>query len=272
SPTVKAMDLTDRRALVTGASRGIGAAIARRLSRAGCEVIVAARTTVDLETIATETGGHAVHLDAADPAQVDGFIDRVEADRGPIDLLVSNAGVEAMNLIDRTGADEIEHIMRVNLLTPQHLTSQVLPGMIDRGRGHLLYTSSLAATAAAPAMSVYCASKAGLTRFAESVRMELKNLDVGVTVLHLGPVDTDMWERIESEPAGRSMLRRGQCLGYVVTVSSNTVADAAVKAVQRNQREVRLPRRMALAPFITGLGTRGQEAILAGVDPRADVD
>jgi len=244
--------------------------MARAFADAGSDVILAARTEADIEAIAGEIGGHAIVLDAADPAQVDGFIHRVEAAHGPIDVLVNNAGTETMNLIDRIEADEIERTMRINLLTPQHLTRQVLPGMLARGRGHLLYTSSLAATAATPSMSVYCASKAGLTRFAESVRMELKNLDIGVTVLHLGPIDTAMWDRIDADPSSTSMLDRGRRLRYVVTVPADTVAAAAVRAVQDGRREVRLPRRMALAAIMNGFGTRSQEAILAGIDPRAD--
>ena len=158
---------------------------------------------------------------------------------------------------------------RVNLITPKQLTAQVVPGMIDRGKGHLAYTSSTAATNGTPLMSVYSSTKGGLTRFAESVRMELRDTDINVTILHLGPIDTSMWDRVDAHPAMKQILERGTKLGVLAIADPVHVAKDTLTAVQRNKREVRLPKRMAGGIALNGIGTRTMETLLRGIDFRA---
>ena len=264
------MDLNGARVLITGASKGIGAEMARHFAAAGAEVVLSARSEAAIDELATELGGHAVPFDAADPKSVAGFIDRVETQVGPIDVLINNAGVESSTLIEDTDEDEIERTIRINLITPEQLTRQMLPKMLERGKGHLVYTSSVAATIGQAGMSVYCSTKGGLTRFAEAVRGEMKKTPIDVTILHLGPIDTEMWDRLEDEAGMQRVVERGLKLGAMAKVSAETVAEETVKAVEKGKREVRLPKRMAGGAFLNGLNTRSFEALGAGIDPRAE--
>jgi short-subunit dehydrogenase len=264
------MDIQGARVLITGASRGIGEAIAREFAEAGALVIACARSADAINALAEEIGGAAVPFDAADPRQVDGFIDRVEAEHGAIDVLINNAGVETKRLIEDTSAEEIEHAIRVNLITPEQLTAQMVPRMIERGRGHLVYTSSVAATTGQPGLSVYCSTKGGLTRFAESVRMELKSTGIGVTVLHLGPIATDMWQRLDEDPPFKKGIQKATKLGLFAVAPVGQVATATLVAVQKNKREVRLPKRMAGGASLNGVNTRTYEAVYRGIDPRVE--
>lgn len=264
------MDVDGARVLITGASKGIGARMVREFAAAGAHVVLAARSEGAIEQLAGEVGGVAMPFDAADPASVDGFVDRVEAAHGPVDVLVNNAGVETSQLLEDTDEADIERTIRINLITPEQLTRQALPGMIERGRGHLVFTSSVAATVGQAGMSVYCSTKGGLTRFAEAVRMELKRTPVGVTVLHLGPVDTEMWDRLEERNGMQRAIDRAMKLGVLAKAGPDEVARATVRAVQKDRREVRLPRRLAPSIAVNGFGTRSFEALGAGIDPREE--
>ena len=264
------MDVRGARVLITGASRGIGEGIARRFAAAGAHVIGAARSADALARLADDTGCTAVAFDAADPEQVDGFIDRVEAEHGAIDVLINNAGVDTNGLIEDATAEDIDRTMQINLVTPAQLTRQIVPSLLERGGGHLVFTSSMAAAGGAATMSIYSATKAGLTRFAESVRMELVDDDIGVTILHLGPVETAMWQRLEGSEASRLMLERGRKFGALAVATVDDVADAALRAVESGRREVRLPRRMAVAPMLNGVMSRTTELLYRGIDVRAE--
>jgi len=144
------MDLSERRVLVTGASRGIGEAIARRAAAAGARLALVARSEGPLKELAAQLGGTAFPTDLADADAVSGLIGRVEADGGPIDVLVNNAGIDLSGHFLSNSPADLEQIYRVNLLTPVHLCHQVLPGMLQRGRGHIVNVSSLAGIAVFP--------------------------------------------------------------------------------------------------------------------------
>ena len=147
------MDLSGRRVLVTGASRGIGEALARCFSRAGAQLALVAGSEAPLKALADELGGVAFPTDLADPNAVDGLIDRVEADGGAIDVLVNNAGIDSVGAFQLTDPDVLERTYRVNLLTPVHLCRQVIPGMLERGSGHIVNVASLAGTAVFPGLT-----------------------------------------------------------------------------------------------------------------------
>ncbi len=264
------MELSGANVLITGASRGIGAGLARGFGAEGARVIGAARSIDAVAEVVEPHGGVAVSFDAGDPADVDGFIDRVEQDHGPIDVLINNAGIEVSSLLEDMAADEIEQLINVNLLAPIKLTLIILPFILTVGRGGVVYTWWVAAGGGNPLLSTYSASKAGLTRFAESVRMEVAHDGVDVTILHLGPVDTSMWDRIEATDEGDALISRGKKLGVLSIATVDDVAEAAVKAVRTGKREVRLPRRMAIAPALNVLGTRTNELVYRGIDVRAE--
>ncbi len=242
--------------------------MAHAFADAGATVALAARSGDAITQLADELGGAAYPLDVSDGAQLDGFIDRVEADGGPIDILVNNAGIETADLVEDLAEDEIANVIAVNLIAPQRLTRQALPGMFARGKGHLVYTSSAAASTPSPGLAVYCASKAGLTRFSETVRIEARKSGVGVTTLHLGPVETEMWDRVIENPAMDQAQKRFRRLGLLVDVSPEKVAIDTVEAVEKGKREVRHPKRLSPTMAIAATPGRLTEALLVGMTPR----
>lgn len=264
------MELRNKSVVVTGASRGIGAEIVKEFASAGSRVVLSARSEGAISNLAQEVGGTAIPLDVNDPEDVRTYIDRVERETGPIDILVNNAGIEKSTLIEDITESEIEETLRVNLISPQVLTASALPRMLERESGHLVFTSSIAATTGNPAMSAYCSSKAGLTRYAESLRMELRYTPLNVTILHLGPVDTKMWGQIDTDPLLKKAVDRFMKLGFMAVADPRKVAKATVRAIEKNKKEVRLPRRMGLNAALNGFPTKLFGALLTGIDVRQE--
>lgn len=259
------MDLQGRRVLVTGASRGIGEATARAFAAAGASVALVARDVDRLRALAEELGGTAHPADLLDPTVVAGLIAAVEADGDPVDVLVNNAGVDAVGAFMDADPDDIEQIYRLNLVTPVQLCRQVLPGMLDRGRGHLVNVSSLAGVAAYPGMTTYASTKAGLTQFTEILALDLKGLPVGTTVVQLGPIPTDMLDHVNDYRPTRDSFDRGYKLHLIVDIPREQVADAIVTAVRKGRSHVRLPKRAAAFPLLAEAPRRISDFLLSGV-------
>ncbi len=166
-------------ALVTGTSRGLGVEIARLLAQQGCDLVLAARSGQALEAVATElraqTGRKVSTLttDLADAGAASDLARRAEA-LGPVDILINNAGVEsALRFVQRSTA-EIEQTLAINLLGPMLLSHAVLPGMLARGRGHIVNIASVAGMIAIPFNEPYCATKFGMVGFTRSLRLTAK--------------------------------------------------------------------------------------------------
>jgi len=121
--------------VVTGASRGIGAALAGELAGRGARVTLVARSEMPLKALAAEIGGVAVVADLADPSHLDGLVARIEAGAGPVDVLINNAAVAVVNRLVDQSADDIRQSFALNCVAPAELCRQVLPGMLARGRG-----------------------------------------------------------------------------------------------------------------------------------------
>jgi short-subunit dehydrogenase len=184
-------------AVVTGASSGIGQALAWRLAQAGCRVGLVARRRGPLEDLAgrIRRGGGAAAVAVADVGQWDQVreaVGRVEADLGPVDLLVANAGLGLPTLCAPINQAEQEAMVRVNLLGVIYACWAVLPGMLRRGRGHLAAVSSLAADKGLPGEAVYCATKAAVNTYLEGLRIQLRPRGVRVTTICPGFVRTPM--------------------------------------------------------------------------------
>lgn len=246
------MDLAGSRWVVTGASAGIGQAIAAQARARGATVIgVARREGVD------------VRCDLGDPAQVDGLVGRIEAEHGPIDVWVNNAGTETIGWFTEATADEVRAVHQLNLIAPIELCRQVIPLMAARGRGHVVNVSSMASSAAFSGMTLYASTKAGLSSFHRVLRTELRGSPVGLTVVEVGPIPTDMLDRVYScEPAERG-FRRLRRLQLMPEVPRETVARGVVDAVERGRPAVRYPRRAMAFPMITSAPQRVVELLTA---------
>lgn len=195
------MDLGERVAFVTGASSGIGEAIARTLAAEGCAVALAARRADRLERIADDIDGETlvVPTDVTDAAQVEEAVAATRDALGPVDLLVNNAGISRGGPVADADLADLRRTVRVNLDGVMTTTHAVLPGMLDAGRGDVVTVSSMYGRDPQPGASAYSASKAGVNAFCDSLRAELTDEAVRVTVVMPGPVVTEMndWEHWE---------------------------------------------------------------------------
>ena len=230
-------------------------------------MVVVARSESDLRTVADEVGGHAVVVDLSDPAAVEALVPRVEADLGPIDVLVNNAGVETVDMAAVIDPADVRAATRVNLEAPMVLTRYALPGMLDRGRGHIVYLSSIAGSSGFPSMATYCATKAGINGFVAALRMELKGSSVRTTLVAPGPVDTRMWDAVEnsSSASTRSVIDRLNLLRLMPKADPDRLARRVVRATSRRTRHVRTPRRLSVNFMLGEAPQRLTEVVLVGV-------
>ena len=259
------MELNGAHVLITGSSRGIGAAMAREFAAKGSRVSLAARSHTAITTLAAEVKGTAFTVDLLDPVQVDDLIPRVEDEVGPIDVLVNNAGVENTSWFKDETVQRIRDVIRLNLEAPLVLTRAVLPHMLTRGHGHLVCTSSLAGTAGFPGLAPYSASKAGLNNFVAALRLELRDSPIRLTLVAPGPVDTEMWDHLEQTADLAPMLKRLRVLQLIPKKSPELLARRTVAAVSANRRHVRVPRRLSATFWLGESPRRVVEAVLTGV-------
>lgn len=259
------MDVNGARVLVTGASRGIGRALAEKFAARGARVVLLARSTDQIADAARQLGGEAYAADLTDPAQLRGLVAAIEDDAGPLDVLVNNAGMEAAGSLVDLSADDLEAVYRLNLLAPVELCRQVLPGMLARGRGHIVAVSSLAGVATIPGLAAYASSKAGLTHVVSGIRADLRGAPVGTTVVETGPVATQMIERAREYAPTRDAFDRLLRFGLLRQITATDVARETVAAVQAGRRHVRLPKRAALSAALTEAPRRASELLLTGV-------
>ena len=220
------MDLNGKRALVTGATGGLGQAIARALHGEGATVLVTGRRAELLEELTTELGERAEALpaDLSSAEDVEALAHRA----GTVDVLVANAGVPGTGELCEYTPEQIDRVVDVNLRSAIHLTRVLLPGMLDRGSGHLVYVSSISGKVVSPRASLYNATKFGLRGFSLSLHDELRGTGVGCTTVFPGFIEeAGMW--------ADSGLDAGP--GYGAR-KPRDVADAVLKAVRKNPREI----------------------------------
>ena len=218
------MNLAGRSVLLTGATGGLGHAIARRLRAAGAELVLTGRRADLLAPLAAETHARSLAVDLADADAVE----RLAEDCAGVDVLVSNAGLPGSGLLSSFSVEEIDRALAVNLRAPMVLARRLVEAMVERRSGHLVFMSSLAGKVGTPRSPVYSATKFGLRGFAQSMREDLRPAGVGVSAIFPGFVrDAGMFHDTGAKlPPG------------VGTVSPEAVADAVVRAIERNRGEV----------------------------------
>jgi short-subunit dehydrogenase len=254
--------------LVTGGSHGIGEQIAAEFSRRRARVTVLGRDQRRLADVADRIGGHYVQLDLADGSAVVDAVSKVEADGGPVDVLINNAGVAMTCEAADYGAGAAQRLMMVNAVAPMELTRQVLPGMTARGRGHIVNISSLAGVTAVPHLAVYGAGKAALHHYTAGVQRELalKRLPVGMTLVTLGEVaGTQMMEDARNSPVIAAVSQKLARTRALPNITAAHVAWAVADAVERNARYLCVPRRISLIVGLRNVPSRLQDVLLRGV-------
>jgi short-subunit dehydrogenase len=206
-------------AIITGASSGIGWALAKALAQEKCLVGVIARRQPQLEALTEEIrrdGGRAAWAvaDVRERPQILAAIARLRHELGPVDLLIANAGVGQPTTVDPFNVSEVENMFRVNTLGVIYSFEGVLPEMLQRQQGHLAAISSLGAYKGLPGESAYCASKAAVNVFLDSLRVQLRPRGIAVTTICPGFVDTPM---IANEPHPKPFqMSPAQAARYIV--------------------------------------------------------
>jgi NAD(P)-dependent dehydrogenase (short-subunit alcohol dehydrogenase family) len=197
--------LAGRVALVTGASRGIGAAVAAALDREGARVIRVARSLTE----STSERTHDIPCDLTDPTQVSRLGSRVVAQYGPPDIVVSNAGAFLLRPLESTGPAELETQLGVNLRAPFYVAQAFLPAMRDAGRGTFISVGSVADHTGFPNNAAYAASKYGLRGLHETLVAEYRGSGVRLTLVSPGPTDTSMWDPVNPDAREGFVPRAG---------------------------------------------------------------
>src|SRR4051794_10652723 len=234
------MDLRDRTALITGATGGLGHAIAERLAARGAKLVLTGRRADVLEPLAQRLGGRALGVDLADRDAVS----RLAEEAGPVDGLVANAALPGSGRLESYLVEEIDRVLDGNLRAPIVLARLLIPGMVERGAGHLVFVSSLAGKSATMGQSLYAGTKYGLRGFATSVRADLHGTGVGVSTIFPGFI----------REAGMFHDAKVELPSFVGTRSPSDVAEAVERAIDDDRAEVSVaPLGMRVGAAFAGL-------------------
>jgi short-subunit dehydrogenase len=229
-------DLQARTALVTGASGGLGTHVARRLAREGMNVAVSGRREDALAQVVGEltalgVKSVAVPADLSELSAIDPLVEEAESALGPIDVLVNNAGVESIGAFTSYTREELTSMVDVNLTAPLLLTHRLTPGMLERGRGHVVFISSVAGKVGPAFNEPYAATKAALIGLTQSLRAEYLKAPVGFSVVCPGFIAGDgMYARMAEQ--GHSSNR------LMGETSTEKIAAAVVRAIRENRAEI----------------------------------
>lgn len=225
------MEIAGSNALVTGASSGIGRAVAINLVEAGAQVVGLGRDVPALRALAESSGVTVQRVDLESAGELQQFVEHSLPDLRPVDILVNCAGSGRFGPLTDHSAEDIDRLIDVNVRAPVALTQAVLPGMRERRRGRVVNVASIAGRLGVPNETVYSASKGAVAVFSRALDAELAGTGVGVTVVLPGVVQTPFFER-RGAPYERDWPR---------PIPPERVARAIVRAVSRDQSDVVVP-------------------------------
>jgi short-subunit dehydrogenase len=228
--------------LVTGASSGIGRATALRLAREGARVLALGRDQSTLDQVAAATSGTAIRADLSKAEDVERAAAEAVARLGRVDVLINNAGEGWAGPLAEMEIERAEQLVQINLVAPIRLTRALLPGMLERGGGHVVNVASIAGHVGVRDEAVYAATKAGLIGFSESLRQELAGTKVGVSVVSPGVVATRFFDR-----RGRPYDRRSPR-----PISADRVAVAVIRAIRTGKPQIFVPGWLAFPAWLRG--------------------
>jgi NAD(P)-dependent dehydrogenase (short-subunit alcohol dehydrogenase family) len=256
-------DYNGRVAIVTGASSGIGRAVALDLAGRGATVVVAARRADMLEDVAAtcrkvSPNSEAVVTDVGERSAVEKLVAGTLERHGKIDLLINNAGIPLRIHAIRLTPDDVERAMRINYLGAAWATLAALPGMLERKDGHIVNVSSVAGRVGSPRESAYTAAKFAMTGFSEVLAADLAGTGVHVHVVYPGPIETEIWDKVEEPAAFHGKFFPPQI-----------VADAVRSCIERGHFERWAPRRLGFVPLVRALAPGQFIKGLARYDRRA---
>jgi short-subunit dehydrogenase len=243
--------LHGRVAVVTGAGRGIGKAIALALTSEGCRVAIGDVDVAAGEAAAAELGGEtiALPLDVTDRPGFSAFLDEVERRLGPIDILVNNAGIMTVGPHDEEDDAAAVRMLEINLHAVIHGTKEAMRRFKPRGTGHIVNVASSAGKTGVPHLATYCATKHGVVGLSEAVKAELRGTGVEISVVMPGIVDTELSAGLVETPAFKNL-------------SVEDVADAVIDALKFGRFDVFVPKSIGATWAVTNLvPRRAREAL-----------
>lgn len=239
------MRLRDKVVVVTGASRGIGRAVAVAAAEKGARVGLIARSRRDLEEVSAELGGRGAvaTADVADPAELAAALATLEGELGPVDVLVANAGIGAYGAFADIDSGLMERLVRVNVLGTMHAIRAVVPGMISRRSGHIVTIGSIAGRIGGPFEAAYSATKFAQVGLTESLFVELSPYGIGVSMVNPGPVLTEFFDA-RGHAYDRARPKQ---------VPAGQVAAAVIRAVEAGKLDQYVPGKFRPAVMIRHL-------------------
>lgn len=215
--------------VITGATSGVGYALTKRLLAEGYEVWAMGRAPAVLEELHRE-GAHTIVADLSKREDIEQLIAKI----GSPDVVIFSAGVGSFDFAHETSDEAIQSMMTVNVIAPMQLTKLLLPSMMKRRSGHLIFLGSQAGKVATPKASIYAASKHAIIGYTNALRMEVAAFDIKVTTINPGPIDTPFLDLADETGTYRTSLGR-----HLLTVE--TVVNAVVKTIGKPVRDINLP-------------------------------
>jgi short-subunit dehydrogenase len=237
------MEIKDKVVIVTGASDGIGEAIARKLAHAGAKVVLAARNDEKLAKLAHELPGSiAVHTDMTQQADIQNLIDRTMEIDGHIDILINNAGQGMYGPAESIDIDKYKHIMNLNVYGPLYAMQRAIPHMRAKGGGMILNISSRVSKNYFPNLSAYASTKYALNAISLTAREELKKDNIIVSVFHPKMTATSFGKNsVNAEPATReAYAERARATGMEVDTAEQ-VAEKVLEQIKSEEPEASMP-------------------------------